>query len=526
MKLFLLSIIPFLIFTVFKTKKSFHMLQQNYYDLDNRYFKWILTNISKVAFESDMLFVLLTCTLFFDVGVTVGAFIILYGIIFINYKNKKVQTKKPLVITARIKRLSFTMCLIYLIMIIPMIRNFSYEYLVYEYMILGLATYLNYFVVMVANIINIPVEKCVYLYYKFKAQSKLKKLNIPVIGITGSYGKTSSKNIINDILNVKLNSFATPKSFNTPYGLISSINNYIDKFCNIFIAEMGAFKIGDIKQTSKIVKPKYGIITSIGEAHLESFKSRENIMKGKFELIESLPKDGLAILNKDDEYQVKYKIKNTCSVKWVGIENKDVDLYATNIKLSGSGTSFDCVFKDDKTKYKFNTKLLGKHNVYNILQGILLGHELGLSISELQRGVSSVNVIEHRLELKKYGKINIIDDAYNSNPVGSKMAVEVLGLMDGIKMIVTPGMIELGKKQYELNYKFGEQISNVCNYVILVGEKQTKPIYDALIENKYDKKNIYVLNDVREAFPLMTKLAKEKPAYVLLENDLPDLFNE
>ena len=115
MKLFLLSIIPFLIFTVFKTKKSFHMLQQNYYDLDNRYFKWILTNISKVAFESDMLFVLITCTLFFDVGVTVGAFIILYGIIFINYKNKKVQTKKPLVITARIKRLSFTMFLIYFV---------------------------------------------------------------------------------------------------------------------------------------------------------------------------------------------------------------------------------------------------------------------------------------------------------------------------------------------------------------------------------------------------------------------------
>lgn len=525
MTLFLISLIPYLIFTIFKTKKSLHMLQQNFYDDDNRYFKWILTNISKIAYESDILFVLITCTLFFEIGVTIGAFIILYGIIFISYRKKKVVAKKPLVVTPRIKRLSFTMFLIYFIMIIPFIVNFSYDNLVYCYLLLGLVTYLNYFVVMTVNVINKPVEKCVYLHYKHQALKKLKSMNIPVVGITGSYGKTSSKNIINDILNVKLNSFATPKSFNTPYGLINSVNNYLDKFNDIFIAEMGAFRIGEIKQNCKIVKPKYGIITSIGEAHLESFGSRENIMKGKFELIESLPSDGLAILNGDDEYQLKYKIKNNCNVKWIGIDNKDVDLYATNIKLSGKGTTFDCIFKGDKKKYTFTTKLLGQHNVYNILSGILLGKELGLSIEELQRGVSSVKPIEHRLELKKYGNINIIDDAYNSNPVGSKMALEVLGLMEGLKIIVTPGMIELGPKQYELNHKFGEYISGICDYVILIGEKQTKPIYDGLIDNDYDKKKIFVLNDVRDAFPLMNRLAT-KDTYVLLENDLPDLFNE
>ncbi|MBQ2946232.1 MAG: UDP-N-acetylmuramoyl-tripeptide--D-alanyl-D-alanine ligase [Bacilli bacterium] len=525
MTLFLISLIPYLIFTIFKTKKSFHMLQQNFYDDDKRYFRWIITNISKIAYESDILFVLIICTLFFEIGVTIGVFIILYGLIFISYRKKKVDAKKPLVITSRVKRLSFTMFFIYIIMLIPFIVNFSYDNLIYCYLILGLVTYLNYFVVMTANVINKPIEKCVYLKYKHQALKKLKNMNIPVVGITGSYGKTSSKNIINDILNVKLNSFATPKSFNTPYGLINSINNYLDKFNDIFIAEMGAFKIGEIKQNCKIVKPKYGIITSIGEAHLESFGSRENIMKGKFELVESLPKDGLAILNGDDEYQLKYQIKNKCDVLWIGIDNKDVDLYATNIKLSGNGTTFDCVFKGDKKKYTFNTKLLGKHNVYNLLAGILLGSELGLSIEELKRGVSSVKPIEHRLELKKYGNINIIDDAYNSNPVGSKMAVEVLGLMEGTKIIVTPGMIELGPKQYELNHKFGEYISKVCDYVILIGEKQSKPIFDGLLDNNFDKKKIFVLNDVRDAFPLMNRLAT-KDTYVLLENDLPDVFNE
>ena len=159
------------------------------------------------------------------------------------------------------------------------------------------------------------------------------------------------------------------------------------------------------------------------------------------------------------------------------------------------------------------------------MAGILLGRELGLSIDELQRGVNSVKTIEHRLELKKYGNINIIDDAYNSNPVGSRMAVEVLGLMEGTKIIVTPGMIELGDKQYELNKKFGEYISKVCDYVILIGKKQTKPIYDGLIENKFDDKKIFILNDVRDAFTLMNRLAT-KNTYVLLENDLPDLFSE
>ena len=288
---------------------------------------------------------------------------------------------------------------------------------------------------------------------------------------------------------------------------------------------MGAFKVGEIATTCKLVKPKYGILTTIGEAHLESFGSRENIQKGKFELIESLPSDGIGILNGDDPYQRSYKLKNDCKVLWIGIDSDDVDLKATNIKLSGEGTTFDCIFKGDKKKYTFTTKLLGKHNVYNILAAILLGHELGMSIDELKRGVSSVKTIEHRLELKPYGTNYIIDDAYNSNPVGSKMALDVLGLMDGIKIVVTPGMIELGEKQYEANYKFGEYISEVADYVILVGKNQTKPIYDGLKNKKYNKDNIYIINDVKEAFPIMNKLSTKK-TYILLENDLPDLFNE
>ena len=141
------------------------------------------------------------------------------------------------------------------------------------------------------------------------------------------------------------------------------------------------------------------------------------------------------------------------------------------------------------------------------------------------KGVEKIKPIEHRLQIKKFPNYTIIDDAYNSNPVGSKMAVDVLNLMPGKKIIVTPGMIELKDKEYELNYEFGRQISNVADYTILIGKNQTKPIYDGLINNNYDKNKIFILNDVKEAFPLIEKLRDNK-TYVLLENDLPDLFNE
>ena len=496
MNSFLFSVIPLFAFVIYKSLKTIHMLQQNYYNESNRFVFWIFKNLKKVFINWDILLFLSILTAFMSVNVGAIYVCILTSLtllIFYNY-NKKEQTKKPLVITSRVKRLLFTILLIHALTVAVIYFNYVEAYTWYYYLCFSILIYLNSFVVVLANIINKPAEAYVYHYYKSKAMKKMKTMNIPVIGVTGSYGKTSSKNIIWDILNVKMNPFKTPSNFNTPYGLIRSINNHLDKFNDIFIAEMGAFKIGEIRKTCKLMKPKYGVLTIIGEAHLESFGSQENIQKGKFELVESLPSDGVAILNGDDPYQLSYKIKNKCKVLWIGINNHDVDLYASNIKLSHLGTTFDVTFKDKGT-YSFQTKLLGQHNIYNILEGIMLGYHLGLSIEELKRGVSS------------------------------KMAVDVLGMMDGKKIIVTPGMIELGDKQYELNYKFGEYISSSADYVILVGREQTKPILEGLKNKKYNEKNIFVTNNVLDAFPLMQKL-KNGETYVLLENDLPDLFNE
>ena len=502
------------------------MLQQNWYNDGNRYIKWIIENPVKVFVNIDLLFIVFLLLKSYPALITFELYFVICYIIE-KYKRSKEQSKKPLVITARIKRLYTTTLIIYILAVYLVTTwGFNDDNLGLYYCYIGLLVYLNWFIILIANILNKPIEKMVFNYYKRKASNKLNEMkNLKVVAITGSYGKTSTKNALNDILNVKYNSFATEKSFNTMNGLMISINNKLDKFTDVFIAEMGAFKRGEIKPKCDFMKPKYGIITTIGTAHLESFGSRENIQKGKFELVDSLPEDGAAVLNMDDEYQRSYKIKSKCKVIWVSLKDKDADVYADSIKLSSSGTKFNVYFKDNKKSITVETKLLGDKNVYNILEAIALSYELGLSLEEIKIGVKRIKPVEHRLELKKYGDITIIDDAYNSNVDGSSMALDVLGLMDGKKIVVTPGMIELGEKQYEFNMEFGRHIAHVCDEVILVGEEQTKPILDGLRREKYNEDKIHILNDVKLAFPLMRKLSNGN-TYVLLENDLPDIFNE
>ena len=230
------------------------------------------------------------------------------------------------------------------------------------------------------------------------------------------------------------------------------------------------------------------------------------------------------MLNGDDEWQRSYKKKSGCRVKWIGIESEDVDVRAVNITLSPNGTEFDCLIKGDSNKYHFQTRLLGEANVYNILAGIALGLEFGMNMEQLKAGVRKVRAVEHRLELKRKGDITFIDDAYNSNPTGSKMAIDVLKMMPGKHIIVTPGMIELGNQEYEKNKEFGMQMRGI-DEVILVGEEKTKPIQEGLREIGFDEEHIHIINDVLKSFDLVNKL-KDGETYVLLENDLPDIFNE
>ena len=361
------------------SKKSLHMLQQNLYNENNRYLKWIVKN-KDLFFNIQIGSIIITIIGSFVVAgmenILDGLVIVLVALYAYEvYRLSKLKEedskkeKKPLVITKRVKRLIFTTTVLYLIPTVILCVNYKNISMIWiMLLIISIITFLNRFVVFLSNIINYPYERGVYNYYKIKAKNKLKNMpNLKIVGITGSYGKTSSKNILADILNVKYNALPTPRNLNTYNGLIMTVNNYMDKFTDVFIAEMGAYVKGEIKGLCDLVHPKYGILTRIGTAHLESFGSEENIQKGKFELIESLPSDGIGVLNRDDPKQVSYKLKNKVKLVWIGIEAEDVDVRATDIKCNNKGTTFNIIFKGDKKKYEFQTKLLGKHNVYNIL---------------------------------------------------------------------------------------------------------------------------------------------------------------
>jgi UDP-N-acetylmuramoyl-tripeptide--D-alanyl-D-alanine ligase len=349
---------------------------------------------------------------------------------------------------------------------------------------------------------------------------------LKIVGITGSYGKTSTKFITGTILASKYETLVTPSSYNTPMGLSKVINNDLDERYEVFVAEMGARKIGEIEEVAELCNPKIGILTSVGPAHLETFGNLENIAKTKYELIESLPADGIAIFNYDNEYTRKLADKTYKEKLTYGIDSDDADLYATDIKVTETGSSFMMADKFGN-KVQCHTRLLGKHNILNLLAGACAGLAMGMSLVEIAKGIEKVQPVEHRLQLINSGNgVLVIDDAFNSNPHGARAALEVLDeFTTGSKIIVTPGMIELGEFGEEENRKFGEVIAGVCDTVILVGKNQTKPIQNGLKIANFDEENLYIVNSLSEATEIIGKIVRVGDV-VLFENDLPDTFAE
>ena len=246
----------------------------------------------------------------------------------------------------------------------------------------------------------------------------------------------------------------------------------MEPYHDIFIVEMGAKNIGDIKEICDIVHPEIGILTSVGAQHLESFKTIENVQRTKFELIDALPDNGLAVLNNDFEYVARRAVDNVKAVRYAVNDYTNVNYTVTDIKYSTYGTSFTMVNRQTGDKLDITTKLLGESNISNLMAAIIVAKHLGISDEKIQYAASKIEQVEHRLSMKHTpGKVTIIDDAFNSNPVGSSMALDVLKMMNtGKRIIITPGMIELGEKQVEYNTEFGKKIASSCDVAIVVGE--------------------------------------------------------
>ena len=383
---------------------------------------------------------------------------------------------------------------------------------------MGVLNILAFSLCIITNIINYPVEHGIRKYYINDAKKILKNMpNLIVIGVTGSYGKTSVKNFLVKTLSAKYEVLTTPKNYNTTMGVVKTIREELKSTHQIFVCEMGATQIGDIKEICDIVNPKFGVITSIGPQHLESFKTIDNIIKTKFELYDSVNKNGgITFLNYDNEYISKQNKSNTLTY---GINNEKLDYNAYNLKSSSQGLSFTI------NNVNFQTKLIGRHNIVNITGAIAVANYLGIPLERLVPRVREIKNVEHRLQLISRGNINIIDDAYNSNPISSKSAIDTLSEFEGKKIIVTPGLIELGQDGEKYNFEFGEYMCDVCDYIFLVNSTISKYVLKGINSKKYDKDKIFIVNSPQEAVMQITNLGLNDKVTVLLENDLPDNYN-
>ncbi len=527
-----------------KIKYFIHMMQLQSYK-NNKYEEWLQNQKGKLHTKNDKIYIILSvlALLVFLLsssgikGKTIS-FALIYCIVvivfFVISIRIKYESKKPLVYTQRAKRLyAMTLSLIAadFAITIGILFILKINIVIYFPVWACIQSILYYFIgyyVLLANYLVKPIETKINKKFYFDASKKVKELNnITSIGITGSYGKTSTKFITATILEEKYKVLKTPDSYNTPMGISKVINNDMSDEYDIFIAELGATNIGDIDEVAALTNPTIGLITSIGPCHLETFKSIDNIMRTKYELIEKLPNDGTSIFNYDNEYVKKLADKTFKEKILYGIENiEDTDIFATDIKVSEIGSTFTLCINELGT-IECKTKLLGKHNILNILAGCAVAKVLGLSLEQMAAGISKIESVKHRLELIDPGTgVIVIDDAFNSNPDGAKAALDVLDeFKDKRKIIVTPGMVELGEIEEEENEKFGEYISKVCDIVILVGEKRTAPIVKGFQKLKYSSENLFIVNSLDEASEILKSLTKVNDV-VLFENDLPDTYSE
>ncbi|SHN35979.1 UDP-N-acetylmuramoyl-tripeptide--D-alanyl-D-alanine ligase [Gracilibacillus kekensis] len=520
----ILSIISILwiAYLFFRVKQGLHMLQLNSY-FNNRLIRWMKDHWIKVFPFNEWVALALAILYYFNQNWTVFL-IVLLGLIV--PKNK--QEKKKLVVTARVKRLITTVAVIYLFLIATSLHFIWNDYpLSYAVFVIVFGSLLTYAIILLANLINKPIENGIKEHYYKDAKNIISSAqNTTTIGITGSFGKTSTKFVLDTILSSHFNTLKTPNSFNTKIGVTITIRNSLKPYHDVFIAEMGAKEPGNIQEICELVGHKYAILTAIGEQHLETFKTLENIQKTKYEIVETLPEDGVAFLNRDDSNIMAYTPKNQCRKVYFAIDDQEADYVASNIRFHNKGTTFRVTNKAGTLDADFETKILGKHNVYNILAAISVAWEMNVPLNKLQQGVKKIQAVKHRMEIKKgFGNLTVIDDSFNSNPTGSRMALEVLSSMDGYKVLVTPGMVELGDKEYQYNKAFGEYAADACDYVILVGEKQTKPLQDGLREKDYPEEQLFIAKDLNHAISQIQALNRQD-AIILLENDLPDTYNE
>lgn len=521
--------------------------QQHEYD-NARFLKWSISGWRRLVWPIELALALILILFSVSFGHLRGSGVLLVAVLawvsaiivghMLNTKGQ-VAIVKPLVYTARVRRLIAGALMVVLaeaVVLFGFVYGFSLadfhrgsyslgNAILYLTSLILLAQ-LACFNILIANVLLFPVEEMIRRRYVRAAQRRIRLINPVVIGITGSYGKTSTKEILAHILASKHSVLKTPKSYNTLMGICKVIREELEPQHEYFVVELGAYKRGEIAALCRLVKPQIGILTAVGPQHLERFKTIENVARAKNELIEALPPGGIAIFNGDDPICVRLSQEADAHVRLYGLLPGEgaKDLIGQNVTVDLDGTRFEIVHGGESPQAA-RTTLLGRHNISNILGAILAAMECGIMLRESIRSLITLHPVEHRLQLVKgSGGITYIDDAYNANPVGAAEALDVLAGLEGRKILVTPGFVELGSLESEENRKLGRKAACVCDYVFLVGDaNRVADILGGLQQEGFDRNRVFVLENLNQVRHKLKDMARPGDL-ILFENDLPDIY--
>ena len=441
------------------------------------------------------------------------------GLLIAKLFNAK-RAKKKFVYTGRVKRLYV------MHFIVMMLVSYACYHMPFA-IASALWPLILPLVVALSGLLAWPIEKAISeCYFRDARRKLLANERLIRIGITGSYGKTSVKHILGTILSEKYPTLITPASFNTPMGVSRAIRERLNGSYQVFVGEMGARHVGDIKEMCRLVKPTIGIITSVGPQHLETFKSIERVAKTKYELIEGLPAEGSHCYFYDDgAFCTEMYRKTTKSKKLCGRDPEKSDCWCDDVRVSAQGSTFMLHIRN-KGSIECTTRLLGEHSIQNILLAAAVASDLGLTLKQIAHGIEKLQPVKNRLELmSRPGSFTIINDAFNSNPVGAKAALQVLKNFPERRIIITPGMVELGEKEAEYNRDFGRAMAGCVDIAIIVGKGRAVPIMEGLKEAGFPEENIHRVDSLDDSTRLLHTLVRPTDT-VLYENDLPDHYQE
>jgi len=435
--------------------------------------------------------------------------------------------KKPLVWTMRAKRIYSVAAILSMVVVAGSVAVFGNDAVtrLYAAAVACTACYCGSHILLLAsNFMLQPVERGINRRYINDAIDRLRSMpDLKIVGITGSYGKTSTKHFLHRILSEQYDTLMTPGSYNTTLGVVRTVRELLKPYNEVFIVEMGAKQPGDIREICDIVHPSVGVVTAVGPQHLESFGSMDAVQATKFELVDALPEDGAAFVNDDFEYVASRPVKSVHCERYSCRNASGASWTADDIEYGADGTRFTANGPEGYS-LRLHTRLLGEANISDLLAAVAVAHYMGVPEEKIRYAVSQIQPVEHRLSIKHTpGGLTIIDDAYNSNPVGSRMAMEVLSCMNGGKRIViTPGMIELGERQHELNAELGRHIARNVDCAIIVGRYNRAAITEG-IDAESSGVKLHCVDTFAEAQALLSNIACAGDT-VLYENDLPDTF--